>query len=600
MATPHDMIMTLTVALFFGVFFIVLSHKLRLSAITLLLIGGVLIGPEVLGIIDPDNLGSSTLQTIISLAVGLILFEGGLTLDVKGYQSVSREIWGVLTKGVLVTFILTTLGIKFIFGFSWPFCFTASSLIIVTGPTVIGPLLARIRVRKTLHHLLYWEGVLIDPIGVFIALLCFEYMLILGENPNGMGTLTVVVNFFVRFGVGSIMGLISGFLLEQVLIRRWISEKQLNIFVVAWALLTFGMADMVRSETGLLSVTVAGFWIGSRRIPNIRQVVEYKTELKDLLIGLLFVLLAANLEINKFLNIGVPLLVVLALVMFVIRPMNIFISTWRSSLTLREKLFLSWIAPRGIVAASMASLFAINFTDAGIPNADFLEPFTYSVIAGTVIIQALSAKAVGRGLGVLVPKQAGWMIVGAHRLARGVADFLKRRGAPVVIVDTNASRVSYAKSEGLTAFTGNAMEVTPEYHVELYEVGHVLAVTTNEELNRLVCMRWNALLRDVSLYSWVTEPLKDDEAHDHLVLGDQIWQGIEPQMVSNRTGELHVYTGPAADVPQNAVVLVSVMNGLFFPGMPDLEREKMPETTEVECLYYQNDKVKVQTQEMTS
>jgi len=558
---PHGMTYTLAMAAFSGVFFIIIANKIRVSAISLLLVGGILLGPEFLGLIDPAHLGKGVLGTVISLSVGLILFEGGLTLDMQGYRSASTEIWNLLTKGVAVTFLSTTLILWGLFQFSFAFCALAASLVIVTGPTVIGPLLQRIRVRKHLHHLLHWEAVLIDPIGVFVALLCYEWIISssLAEAP---------VNFLFRFAVGAGIGLISGVGIQSLLKWRLIPEEHLNIFVVVAALLTFGLADVVVSESGLLSVTIAGFWVGSRPTPYLRQIVEYKTELKDLLIGLLFVLLAANLKLHQFQDIGWLLAIALALVMFVVRPLNIFISSRGSSLTTRDKLFLSWIAPRGIVAASMASLFAYKLGAKGGENVGFLEPFTYSVIAGTVLIQALTARSVGSLLGVLEPRPEGWLIIGAHRLSRAVGRFLKERGLTVILVDTNASRVRKALRDGLTAVEGNDLELPKDFHLDLYDVGNVLAVTSNAELNRLLCMRWKTMITGASLYCWVEEP-NIELAHDQLLVGERVWSGIDSQVIAGRTGKVVEMEVGLEEPPESLDVLIAASGNGVFPYLPE-------------------------------
>tara|TARA_R110002049_G_scaffold72490_7_gene187487 strand:+ start:33605 stop:35788 length:2184 start_codon:yes stop_codon:yes gene_type:complete len=514
----HEILTTFTVAAALGVCLFTLAGYLRVSTIVVLLIGGVIAGPEVLGIVDPSDLGGG-LNTIISLAVAVILFEGGLTLDLNGYRSASKEIFRILTIGVLVTWIGSALLIWTLFRFNLAFCFLAASLVIVTGPTVIGPLLHRIRVRERLHHILHWEGVLIDPVGVFIALLCYEFYV----STDGTHQL-VVTEFLMRFAAGAMIGIAFGFLLDVVMRRGWIQGGHTNIFVLSMAMLNFALADLVISESGLLSVTIAGLVLGSRNTRQLRSIVSYKVELKDFLIGLLFILLAANLDLNAFFDYGWKIAVVVLGIMLLVRPLNVFLSMYGSTLETRDKLFLSWIAPRGIVAASMASLFTIELKQLDVEDAMFLETFTYSVIAGTVLAQGFTAGMVGDLLGVLRPIASGWIVVGANPVGRKVASFFQSNDIPVVVIDTNARDVRVAVREGHTALSEDAMLMVRDDHPELYICGNIIALTPNPDLNRMLCRRWSELL-DGSLFRWEPSGYETEE-NTHLLAGVKVWDEI--------------------------------------------------------------------------
>ena len=512
----QEILTTFTLAASLGVGLTMVAAYFRTSPIVVLLIGGVLVGPQVLGLVKPEVLGHG-LGTIISLAVAIILFEGGLTLDLKGYRTVGREILSILTIGVLVTWLGTAALLKLIFDFDGPFCFLAASLVIVTGPTVIGPLLHRINVTKKIHHILHWEGVLIDPIGVFIALLSFEFYVSAGGGHD-----SPVLDFLLRFTAGAIFGVVFGYGLHWVLSRNWVAKAHTNIFVLAMAMLNFAIADLVIAESGLLSVTIAGLVLGSHKMKQLRDIVSYKVELKDFLIGLLFILLAANLDLYSFVEFGWKLALIVAAIMLIVRPLNVFLSLMRSKLLMKEKLFLSWIAPRGIVAASMASVFALELAQRGAAEAQFLETFTYSVIAGTVLVQGLTAGIVGRWLEVVRQAPVGWVIVGAHPLGRRVAKFLVSQKIDVVLLDTNPREVRVAHREGLPAIFEDAMLINPDNHPELYPCGNLLVMTTNQDLNRLVCQRWSELLDANSLYRWEKAGYETDE-NRHLLVGTAVW-----------------------------------------------------------------------------
>ncbi len=514
----NEILTSFTVAGALGVCLFTVSNYLRVSAIVILLVGGVLAGPECLGLVNPKAFGDG-LGTIVSLAVAIILFEGGLTLDLRGYRSVSKEIFRILTIGVIVTWIGTAILVRLIFGFDVAFCVLAASLVIVTGPTVIGPLLHRIRVESKLYHILHWEGVLIDPIGVFIAILSFEFYV----STDGAHQL-IIQEFLSRFVVGVVLGFAFGFLLDFVLRRQWVDKGHTNIFVLAMAMLNFALADLLVGESGLLSVTIAGLVLGSRDNPQLRQVVSYKVELKDFLIGILFVLLAANLKLESFLEYGWKLFVMVLGIMLMVRPLNILFSLRKSSLSIKQKAFLSWIAPRGIVAASMASIFALELKQRGVENAVFLESFTYSVIAGTVVLQGFTAGAIGRWLGVVRPVPTGWVIVGAHSLARQIAKFLSGHGIGVVLIDTNAREVRDANRDGLVAINEDAMQVNPDAHTSLYACGNLLALTANADLNRMLCRRWSELL-DGDLFRWEKAGYEATDSQ-HLLAGKRIWDTL--------------------------------------------------------------------------
>ncbi len=520
----HIIMFTFVAAASLGVVLLLISIRTGISAIILFLSGGILVGPYGLNLLDPKVLGDG-LNTIVSLSVALILFEGGLTLNIRDYKQVSREVIGLLTKGVLVTWVGTAIAIHFIFSYEWAFSFAAASLVIVTGPTVIGPLLHRIGVRKKIHNILYWEGVLIDPIGVFIALLCYEWIV-------SSGSPSAFLNFVSRFLLGSVWGVGFGMLLHFILKREWVFKENINIFVLSMALVNFSIADFFLKETGLLSVTISGLVLGYKGSPYLRRLVEYKAELKDFLIGLLFILLAANLNLKGFLEFGPSLLLLLGIVILIIRPLNIAVSTYKSNLHIKEKIFLSWISPRGIVAASMASLFAINLARHGSLHAPFLEAFTYSVIILTILLQGFSAKSLGNFLGLLEIQPRGWLIIGGGSFVRILAQKMQQNQIPVVILDKNMADIKAARKLGLTAMYEDALTINPEKYLELSGIGTVLAVTENEELNKILCQRWHQIDKKTTLYYWESSETVHDSEPD-MQPGIPIWAGINMKFMKS-------------------------------------------------------------------
>ena len=491
---------TLAIAIFGGTFLTVLSRKYALPTIVFLFLGGLLLGPSVLGLIDPNSV-ESILPAMVSLAIGIILFEGGLTLEPRDYVRSSRVIKRLLSVGAIVTWLGSALAVKLCFNPSWEVSLLAGSLVIVTGPTVIIPMLRRMRLKTNVASILHWEGVMIDAVGVFLAVLCFELVV----YKDSMMALT---GFAQRLVAGVGIGVAGGYLLQWILQRSFIPESLTNPFVLASAVFIFAMAEFWIHESGLLSATIAGIIVGRRQSAEVKQITSFKAELSDLLIGALFILLVSRLEFASLLENWQSILLAVALVMFVVRPLNIWISSFGSDIGTKEKLFLSWVAPRGIVAASMASLFALQLSvDGTFANeAKLLENFTFSVIAATVILQGLTAGKWAQFLGVSSSSDAGWMLVGAHHLGRELARTIQEKGVDVLLVDTNPRDVAEAKAEGLNALEADAREVENITIDDRFtSIRNMLALTDNNELNEWIANEWRSHLGKDHVFAWKTD-----------------------------------------------------------------------------------------------
>ncbi len=493
----HNVLTTLAVAVSAGTFLTIFARRLGLPSIILLFGGGILLGPEALGIVDPNGLGEF-LPVIVSLAVGIILFEGGLTLDLRGFQLGSSTIIRLLSLGVVATWLGAAACVWLILDTSLSLALLAGSLVIVTGPTVIGPLLKRIKIQPKLHSILHWEGVLIDAIGVFVAILCFEW--VAGQSGGW-----AITQFGIRILAGLTIGTAGGFAILFVLRKRLVPANLLNAFILSAAILIFGLTEAIRGEAGLLAVTLAGFIVGWKKPDDIKQIQAFKADITELLIGLLFILLAARLEIDQFVAFGWAGALTVLLVLVVVRPLNVLASTWGTDLNLRERVFLAWIAPRGIVAASMASLFALALgSDSAVGETRILETFTYSVIAASVVLQGFTANGLAKLLGLKRPDSTGWLIVSADLFSRQIAAFIRDKAqCAVVLMDTNARLAKESRRLGFTVLAEDALQVEQlEDRVELHAVGHMLALTDNAELNTLLCQRWSDMVEPDHLFRW--------------------------------------------------------------------------------------------------
>ena len=417
--------MTICLAVGGGTLLGISGQRLGIPGIVLLLIGGVVLGPEGLGWVRPSTLGHG-LETLVAVLVAVILFEGGLTLDLSGYRRAPQVIRRLLSLGPMLTWLGAGLAVHWLYGVSPGFALVAGSLVIVTGPTVVSPLLRRLRVDERLHHILYWEAVLIDAVGVFIAVLCYEWL----SSTRELRLAESLARFGMRMLVGFGLGGLGGITMAVVLKRRLIPNSYVNTFVLACALLTFAGSHGLIHESGILSVVVAGLIVAIREPRQLARVQQFKLQLTELAIGTLFILLAAKLELSRF---GDPrLLAFLGIIMFVLRPLTVFLSTLGAGFSFREQALLSWIAPRGIVAASMASLLALRLKKAGYEDAPLLETLTYGVIGATVTLQGLSAPLVVGLLRLKQPRRTTWLLAGNPLLCRELTLALLRAGIKAV------------------------------------------------------------------------------------------------------------------------------------------------------------------------
>lgn len=519
----YDPAATFALAIFLGVLLSVLARKVRVPAIVPLLIGGVMLGPEGIGLIQPTSLGDG-LPKIVSLCVAIILFEGGMTLEPGGFKQARIVLVRLLTVGVLITWLGTATAIYFLFNLPIGLSLLAGSLIIVTGPTVVAPLLHRIRVRENLHHILHWEGVLVDPIGVFIAILVFEWLSIDATAGQHLG------QFALRLFVGSGVGALGGQLLYRVLKKDYIPQEQINIVVFSSALLIFVVSELFVHEAGILAVVISGMILGWRQPEGLKHILRFKSELTEMAIGILFILLAANLQLDRFLSLGINGVFVVLIVLLFIRPLSILVCTFRSDLDFRERAFLGWTAPRGVVAGSMAALFSLQLGE-GSADAYFLEAFTFSIIGSTVIFQGLLTGSVAKLLGVEAPPRRGWLIVGAHAFGQHVAGtIMKETGAPVLLVDTNADAVQEARTAGYTAVRGNATSLEVASAERMNTIGNLLALTDNRDLNQLICSKWTEEIPRGQIYYWSPPEVASEEKKND---GVAIWTEMpKPSVVA--------------------------------------------------------------------
>jgi NhaP-type Na+/H+ or K+/H+ antiporter len=475
------MALTISLALLFGIIIHSLSQHLRIPSIVLLLGAGALLGPDILGWIKPESV-NFILPAMIGYAVAVILFEGGMNLELKRLRRESAVLRRLVTIGAFITAAGGTFAARVIMDWEWNIAVLFGALVIVTGPTVITPLLRRVKLNQNLHTLLEAEGVLIDPIGAIIAIGVLEVVL----HPSQQSFLFSIYGAFVRVGIGTLLGIAGGFVIVVFLKpRNLIPEGLENVFTLAAVLALFQLSDAIMPECGIAAVTIAGLVVGNfgRRI--LRDLREFKEQLTVLLIAMLFILLAADVRFEKISLLGWSGMITVIFLMIVVRPVSIFICTLGLKMKIRDLAFLSWLAPRGIVAAAIASFFVVALNKAGIPGGDSLRALVFLVIAITVTVQGLTAGMIAHLLGIRRETNSGYAILGANEVARTLALELKNHDERVILMDSNAAACNSAEGDGLKVIFGNAMDENILIRARVEEMAGCIGLTQNEELNLL-------------------------------------------------------------------------------------------------------------------
>ncbi len=488
-----------------------LAWRTKAPSILFLLLTGILAGP-VLGLLDPDALLGELLFPVVSLAVAVILFEGSLTLRFAQIRGAGGLLTRLLFVGMAVTWAVVAVAAHSFGGLPVELAVLFGAIMVVTGPTVIGPMLRAVRPNDRVSNLLKWEGVVIDPLGAVLALIVFDFLLASRAQESLLGPALVV---FRIFGVGLVAGCAAGWGLGHALRRHWVPEYLHNVATLLLVLAVFAGADALQHESGLVAVTAMGIWLANMREVRTDEILDFKASLTILLISFLFVLLAARLDGAALAAIGAPaLLGVFVLVQFVARPLSVLASTWPGEMSWPERGILSWIAPRGIVAAAISSLFALKLEAAGFAGAERIVPLAFTVIIGTVVWQGLTAPALARRLRVSAPEPNGVLLVGSNPVSLELGKALKEAGFPVLVADAAWEHVREARMAGLATYYGNPVSAHADRMLDLTGIGHMLALSRREELNSLACWKFQHELGRSAVYSLRVARERDgDEKH---------------------------------------------------------------------------------------
>lgn len=593
----EELLIGLASIIMFGIGAQWLAWRLRLPSILLLLVAGFIAGP-VAGLVRPDELLGPLLFPFVSVSVAIILFEGGLTLRFSELPKLRGVIFRLISLGALVTWIVAAVSAHFILDLDWQLSVLLGAILIVTGPTVIGPLLRQIRPRGQVAAALKWEGILIDPVGAVLAVLVFEAILA-GEFQQATGAIVSGVLSTIAIGVG--LGAAGAGAIVLLLRRHLIPDHLQNGVTLVFVVGLFALSNQLQPEAGLLTVTVMGLILANQNMVSVRHITEFKENLQVLLLGVLFILLAARVEPAAFLQLGWPSLVFIGVLVLLGRPLAILVSTLGSTLSRQERLFMTWMAPRGIVAAAVATIFAFELVEAGHSGAERLVPLTFLVIVATVSLYGLTAGPLARRLDLAEEDPQGMLIVGAHALSRAIASVLADHGFVVRLIDTNRSNVRQGRMEGLDAYYCNALSDDALEKVDYSGIGRLLAMTSNNEVNSLAAIHFPDVFGRSAVYQLpmdgaqnntssntvapehltgrflfgpkmtynylaglfrdgaVVKPTKLTEAFDYADFQQRHGQRAIPLFLIDQKGKLRIYTTDSEMVPKSGQTLISLV-----------------------------------------
>lgn len=466
------------------------ANRLQIPAIILLLAAGVVLGP-VSGVLDPAHLFGDLLRPFVSLAVAVILFEGGLSLNLSEAKIAGRPLWRLLLSGLVVGFAVVTLAGVFLGGLDLGTAAVLGGILVVTGPTVIVPLLRTARISRRPATLLKWEGIVNDPLGALLAIFVFQLAARAGGDASVWG---VVGQSAAGAAGGGALGLVAARLLDLALDRGWIAEHLKSPVMLGAVLGVFVLAEQVGEESGLLAVTAMGLVLANVKNPHVEDIRHFKEHLSTLLIGFLFVTLSASLDLDEMRRLlGRPLLLV-AFILFLARPIVVLCASLGTDLPWRERGLLGWIAPRGVVAAAVAGAFEPRLRAAGYADAELLVPTVFGVIFATVLAQSFTIRPLARWLQLASPGGSGILVVGGARWVVELSLALRRAGAEVVMTESTYRRVSRARREGLDVHFGDVLSEEMEYELPLERLTWVFAAHDDDSYNALVCTRFAPIL----------------------------------------------------------------------------------------------------------
>ncbi|WP_099159648.1 cation:proton antiporter [Virgibacillus ndiopensis] len=478
-------LVSIVVILGLGIFSQWLAWRIQWPSIVIMSVAGLLIGP-LLGLVNPQEALGELYSPLISLAVAIILFEGSSSLDIREIKGISKSVFRIVTGGAFLAWILGSLAAHFVAGLNLEISFIIGGLFVVTGPTVIIPLLRNAKLKPRIAAVLKWEGIIVDPAGPLLALFAYEVIKVL---TNEQLELNYLLHFFGGALLAVILGYVVGMVISIMASKGLFPEYLKSPIILALVLISFTIAEVIMHETGMLTVTVMGLTLGwsKKYVSSIGNISHFVENISVLLTSTVFILLTASLTRETIAQIfTLPIIGFVLVMLFVVRPLSIWLTTIGTELTNAEKTLLGWIAPRGIVALTVSGYFATILIDDGYEDATLLTALTFALVFITVCVHGFSLGPLAKKLKLANDEPPGVLIVGASSFSIALAIHLKKMGTPVLIADSSSGRLFPAIEKGIPTYKGEILSEHAQFEVDLTPYETILAMTGDASYNGLV------------------------------------------------------------------------------------------------------------------
>lgn len=462
------------------------AWRLKVPAIVLMLAAGILAGP-VFGVLDPARDMGTLMAPMISIAVAVILFEGGLTLNRYSLRDAASGVLRLVIIGAPVGWLLSTLALHYVAGLGWASSTVFGGIMIVTGPTVIAPLLRQAKLAKRPAALLQWEAIVNDPIGALAAVLAFEYVMVVNLATSfEHAMLSLAVGIVLALGLGAA----GGYGLSASFRRGWVPEYMKVPVLVIVIVGIFAASNLVLHESGLLAVTVMGIWMANADLPSYQEIRRFKEHATVLLVSGVFIILAASVDLDQLMDLDLSALLFVASIVLLVRPLTVMTSLLGSTIPWRERVLVAFTGPRGVVLVAVAGLFGVRLTEVGIADADQIAPLAFALVMVTVVLHGFSLKPLARALDLAGGVRPGVLIVGGNSWGTTLANALHRADVPVLLADRNMRNLRAARDLGVPTYFGDILSEAAEHHLDVHNYEFLIAVTDNDAYNTLVTTDW--------------------------------------------------------------------------------------------------------------